>query len=171
MSRTPRTPRRTAGQGPLRCCRDVHGRKIEELRTSSADKTATGFFLSRVEDVTFFLFFFGCWIVLCAHVFISVIMSDDCSWTSWWKCWSRWSACRGSEKADGSENSLYCTLLCFMILDYTLLYFFIVCVAFFCCSSYLTISAWHEALLDIIIFPAAKSIPRPKGCLKEGLFK
>ena len=58
MSRTPRTPRRTAGQGPLRCCRDVHGRKIEELRTSSADKTATGFFLSRVEDVTFFFFFF-----------------------------------------------------------------------------------------------------------------
>ena len=58
MSRTPRTPRRTAGQGPLRCCRDVHGRKIEELRTSSADKTATGFFLSRVEDVTFFFVFF-----------------------------------------------------------------------------------------------------------------
>ena len=52
--------------------------KIEELRTSCADKTATGFFLSRVEDVIF-LFFFGCWIVLCAHVFISVIMSDDSS--------------------------------------------------------------------------------------------
>lgn len=130
--RGPRGPR-AARQGKGRCgaAATSMAEKLRSYERPVLIRQRRVFSYPGLKTLLFFCFFFGCWIVLCAHVFISVIMSDDCSWTSWWKCWSRWSACRGSEKADGSENSLYCTLLCFMILDYTLLYFFIVCVAFF----------------------------------------